>query len=207
MSPRPRSRPLQCFRLGQGFAVDDGIHRSTPVESCGKVTLSKRRDRLVDDPVAHEIGERALEATADSMRSALSSFATRAARRRRAFFAASFQASTTRIEYCSHLLRLRGCNDQDRDLRAFARLECCESVFDGRALSAVSVPVRSVDARLERRNRLRSWRRRRKRRREKQRRPSHRGEAQPRNTSASRLSPIKSRAASPAHRPAVREPY
>jgi hypothetical protein len=65
-------------RLGQRLSIDDADHLVDPGSDAARVVaaLELRRDDVRDDALGNEIGQRALETAAHSMRSSRSSLAT-----------------------------------------------------------------------------------------------------------------------------------
>ena len=130
--------PLQCSSGGGSASPSTTpIMRSTPAEiPPAEIAFAEpRRDRLVDDAVADEVGERALEAVTDldAQRAVLHRDEQQCAVVR--LLAAELPGVDDADRVLLDLLGLRRRHDQHRDLRALPRLECSELRLERLALA------------------------------------------------------------------------
>ena len=146
MPPRPCGPSQCCSGSGSGSPSTTEIIRSTPAAMPPAKSPSRKRGVMVSSMMRFET--RSVSAPSSprptSMRSARSCIATRSSAPSSGFSRPSFQASTTRIEYCSIA---SGCVVGTISTAICAPLRASKSAsFDSRLArsAAVSVPVRSV---------------------------------------------------------------
>src|SRR5688572_28037385 len=148
------------LRLRQRLAIDDGDHALDAGRNAAReVALAKaRRDDLVDDAVGGEIRQCALETAADLDAKRAVLHRDQEQRTVVRLLAPELPGVDHADRVLLDLFRLRGRDDQHRNLRAFPRLEVRELRLEARALRARQGAGEVGDARCERRNRLRGLR-------------------------------------------------
>ncbi len=146
MPPRPCGPSQCCSGSGSGSPSTTAIMRSTPATMPPAKSPSRKRGVMVSSMM--RFATRSVSAPSSprptSMRSARSCIATRSSAPSSGFSRPSFQASTTRIEYCSIS---SGCVVGTISTAICAPFRASKAASFGSRLArsaAVSVPARSV---------------------------------------------------------------
>src|SRR4029077_2093759 len=125
MTEQPLAIPMRRPRLGQLLAVDEADHA---VDTCGNAAgeiaaLESRRDVLVDDALAGDVGDRAFESIADLDAQAAVVLGDDEQRAVIDLLAADLPGLRHPQRKLLDRLTVRGRHDQHRDLAALAGLQ------------------------------------------------------------------------------------